>query len=699
MKTRNEIPSASLPQILLTLLVVFGVPRQLPAQLVADGGTTNVTTAINLLPGNLIVGTNGGNTILNIIAPGAVTNAYGHVGLNVTSTGNQAQVRDSGAVWRNTQTLYVGDQGAGNSLVISNGALTSCMGLVIGNTNSSTGNQVIVTGPGSVLSNGFVFSLGKRGSGNQLVVSNGAAVTGSPSSMLGNDSSSSNNVALVTGPGSVWNTGNLNIGFAGSGNQLVVSNGGVVTSSTVDISWQWASSNNTVLIADTGSLWTCSSGPNVGGSGNQLVISNGAGLAGNAYQVGLAGTNNMALVTDPGSFWSNSGRLYVGAGSNNQLVVSNSAVVVSTDGFIGNFKDNFNTVIITGAGSAWTNFGIFKVGAEGAGNQLRLVAGGSAICGDSTYIGYNSGSDNLLLVAGGSLAVTTNLDVRRGTLQLDSGTVTTTNFLATNGSAGTIVFNGGTLAVSNTVVANGSPLVVGDGVSAATYQILGHGLHTFADGLVITNNGRLEEKISSRGAMISGPVTVRTGGTIDLTPGLAAFLVLSNSPTLQGQVALQIIKAGAAKLNNQIQVATALNYGGSLVVTKFAGGSALAAGDSFKLFNATGYGGAFSSLSLPAAGAGLMWTNKLLLDGSIAVVAQIPPVISGVTKSDTNLVFKVTGGSPGGPFSVLTSTNVALPLSSWTTNRTGNFDWLGNLTLTNVIDPATPQRFFTIRAP
>jgi len=45
------------------------------------------------------------------------------------------------------------------------------------------------------------------------------------------------------------------------------------------------------------------------------------------------------------------------------------------------------------------------------------------------------------------------------------------------------------------------------------------------------------------------------------------------------------------------------------------------------------------------------------------------------------------------------TTNMALPLSNWTTNSTGNFDWLGNLTLTNVIVLATPLRIFTVRVP
>jgi hypothetical protein len=50
-------------------------------------------------------------------------------------------------------------------------------------------------------------------------------------------------------------------------------------------------------------------------------------------------------------------------------------------------------------------------------------------------------------------------------------------------------------------------------------------------------------------------------------------------------------------------------------------------------------------------------------------------------------------GSPGGIWNLLTSTNVALSMSSWTINLSGNFDGLGNLTLTNEINSTEPQRF------
>ena len=48
---------------------------------------------------------------------------------------------------------------------------------------------------------------------------------------------------------------------------------------------------------------------------------------------------------------------------------------------------------------------------------------------------------------------------------------------------------------------------------------------------------------------------------------------------------------------------------------------------------------------------------------------------------------------------MLTATNVMLPVASWTTNQSGIFDGLGNVTLTNSINFNEPQRYFRIRMP
>ena len=60
-----------------------------------------------------------------------------------------------------------------------------------------------------------------------------------------------------------------------------------------------------------------------------------------------------------------------------------------------------------------------------------------------------------------------------------------------------------------------------------------------------------------------------------------------------------------AGTNDQIVGVSTLVYGGTLAVTNLAG--TLAAGDSFPLFSATTYQGAFSSISPAIPGSGLAW--------------------------------------------------------------------------------------------
>src|SRR5207237_552599 len=86
---------------------------------------------------------------------------------------------------------------------------------------------------------------------------------------------------------------------------------------------------------------------------------------------------------------------------------------------------------------------------------------------------------------------------------------------------------------------------------------------------------------------------------------------------------MELSKNGAALTNDQIEVIGALTYGGALTVSHI-GPDALAAGDNFRLFVASSYTNAFSSLSLPPLDPELAWTNKLLVDGSIEVIS-IPP--------------------------------------------------------------------------
>src|SRR5207245_7446991 len=108
---------------------------------------------------------------------------------------------------------------------------------------------------------------------------------------------------------------------------------------------------------------------------------------------------------------------------------------------------------------------------------------------------------------------------------------------------------------------NGAVFAIGDGVTAATLQLAGSGIHTFADGLSIQANASLIGN-----GTILGPVTVQPGGR--LAPGSSiGKIALSNSPTLQGKLVMEVSKNGVSLTNDQLQVSASLSYGGALAVT------------------------------------------------------------------------------------------------------------------------------------
>jgi hypothetical protein len=130
-------------------------------------------------------------------------------------------------------------------------------------------------------------------------------------------------------------------------------------------------------------------------------------------------------------------------------------------------------------------------------------------------------------------------------------------------------------------------------------------------------------------------------------------------------------------------------------------GSQLQAGDTFTLFSGSGLNAAsFGTVILPNY---YIWnTSQLGINGSISVTAFSPPAISTVDFSGLaggSITMNATNGAANGIVIVLTSTNIALPLSSWTPVTTNSFDGSGNLTGLSVpANPAAPEQFYTLKA-
>ncbi|HSU53760.1 MAG TPA: hypothetical protein VLT36_06850, partial [Candidatus Dormibacteraeota bacterium] len=158
------------------------------------------------------------------------------------------------SLWTIADSMYVGFEGSGGSLVISNGAKLSCTEGFVGTNPGSDTNNALVTGAGSVWTNSADMYVGYIGVKNSLLISNGGRVY-SANGNLADDSTSSNNTAVVTGSGSFWtNSGNMYVGYSGVGNSLVISNGASVYDQWGVIGEDATASNNAVRV-ESGGIW------------------------------------------------------------------------------------------------------------------------------------------------------------------------------------------------------------------------------------------------------------------------------------------------------------------------------------------------------------------------------------------------------------------------------------------------------------
>jgi hypothetical protein len=138
-----------------------------------------------------------------------------------------------------------------------------------------------------------------------------------------------------------------------------------------------------------------------------------------------------------------------------------------------------------------------------------------------------------------------------------------------------------------------------------------------------------------------------------------------------------------------------VTYGGALVVTNTSG-SPLVVGHEYILFNAANSGtGNFSSITILPSGAGTF--NPA--NGVLTITPSGGFTFSSLKTSAGSLVMVGSGGTPSSGYTLLSSTNLATPISAWITNTTGTLDASGNLSNSIPLNPAQPAVFFRLRQP
>lgn len=658
-----------------------------------------------------------GNTL--IVTNGGTVNGGGSIG--ESSSNNVALITGSGSSWNCSGYFYFGYTSSGqNLLTINNGgtfATPSTLDIgVYANSNVCT-----VADSGSSVSC-QTYRLGYSSIGNQCVVSNGATLVVTNSSSQATVVEGKFSMLTITGAGSLW-TNNVDFDFGQSSNTLLVTSGGKLADLDGYIEGNTGNNpaTNMVVVAGANSSWYSRANLYIADSGARLFITNGGIVS---DQIGYIGentgdNNGYVLVDGAGSVWTNrvnplngsdDGAFYLGeGGETNTLMISDSGEVAAPDIYI----NNNSRLIMTNSGILLAvrdalngSSGELNIGNSSSPNQMIVGTNAMVNVGNTMQIGnFDEGvqKSNTMTINGGMVIVSNGITVASpGSLVLNSGTFHGGVFTIDNYSMQTnaIVLNGGALQSGG--IGYGSeaypiPLTVGDGVHGAIFQMVTNapGLNSglFTGGFNVANNAWL-----TGDGTVNGSVTVSSGGTF--APGITnlASVTVNGSLLLNnGSTTLMALQPSSVSACN-VSGLTNVVYGGTLQLTNL--GGAYQAGQSFSLFSSTQYNGAFAALSPATPGNGLQWdTYALDVNGTLRIVSATPspPVIGSVAQAAGNLTITASDGLAYDPCYLLTSTNLAMPLSSWTCVATNYFNLNGTTTFTYAISTGEPARFFQLQ--
>ena len=93
------------------------------------------------------------------------------------------------------------------------------------------------------------------------------------------------------------------------------------------------------------------------------------------------------------------------------------------------------------------------------------------------------------------------------------------------------------------------------------------------------------------------------------------------------------------------------------------------------------------------------YTEIVLQGTNLNLVVTRAPKFAAPRFSGGNLILTGTNGTPNAGYTLLTATNVTMPVANWTTNTTGALDGSGAFSNSIPVDPAQPARFFLLRIP
>jgi fibronectin-binding autotransporter adhesin len=669
--------------------------------------TTNGNVTVNADTTLIAAGTyiTGGNIRTMTIASGAtlIWNSQ-----NVSSAVGTGFIKNGGGTWN------IGGMSSGSAP----GGFTLNDGTVIASTDNGLGNGLLTINGGIWESSG-----GRAYNSSGITIGGNFTLTGTGNAVLTKNTNSitlgasTRTITNSTTSGSRQFTGIISGGagagltFAGTGGaQIYIGNisntfDGPITINGAEVVFNdnGAFGSSTSITLDGGRLTmgSMSSGGNVSAltaatisSDKNIFVGAGAGTA-ISISGGTGGTTYNGIITDKpsstgtwakqgagtlalggpntysGGTFINNGTLQLTGGDNRLPAGTTLSLGQAADKNVGTFDLNGNNQQIAGLNStAGTN--IIAIVKNLVTNSAATLA--TLTISNSAANSYGDGS-------------TTNSGIITGAINLIKTGLGTQILGDTNTYTGTTTVNSGILALSGKGSIGSSPIVsLGAG---ATIDV-----STRTDGILTLTSG---QTLNGFGTVTGKLVSVVNSTIAPGNPTTTGMLTISSNATLNGTNILKLYKTGGT--NDVLSAGGILTYGGTLTVTNLSG--TLAAGDSFKLFNAANYQGSFSATNLPVLSAGLSWTNTFGTDGKLSILGSPASVsymaINSISLSGTNLVLGGTNQGAGISY-VLASTNVALPKTTWTVIATNLLSGTGNftLTITNAVSPGIPRKFFML---
>jgi autotransporter-associated beta strand protein len=486
------------------------------------------------------------------------------------------------------------------------------------------------------------------------------------------------------------------------------------------------------------------------------IITNNLWASIGANGVGTLVMKGNALLAEGSDF--NFGDYGAAGTIGNLIIQDNAQVILTGIGngvYVGKTASAVGTVTQTGGTINSRSAGVFQLAQQTQSVGTWLQSGGTNYAGGWVSIGRGANAGDttptgLLVVSGGlfdqtstgngllvgeqgtgtltisnagfvvSEADTTGIGVAIGwnqgvgILNLDNGGTLVANYVQNGSGSSTFNFNSGVLRAGPAARLNfmagltAANVLASAIIDTGTHTIdiaqplldggMGGGLSKNGTGTLLldganTYSGTTTVNAGALGGIgtLAGPLAVQSGGTLSIGASIGALTVNNTVNLAAGSTTvMKLSKAAAA--SDQVLGVTSLTYGGTLVLRNLAGN--LAANDSFTLFQAFSYNGAFSSVVSDTPGQTVTWDlSQLAVNGTVKVVTAVPapPTITPVV-SGGNLTLAWPANQTGwtlqeqiNPVTVGISTNWVTVPGSTTTNQ-----------MTLPIDPTKGTVFFRL---